>query len=106
MSDDNGAVYDSGIGMSRQRADAVDARMVELDLASPDEFRPGNERFYGAVRAPESYDADRVRDLGEMPDGSFGSPAEAIVAQRRELEQYDEYEATASEVADDDPECG
>ncbi|MDN5915944.1 MAG: AAA family ATPase [Pseudonocardia sp.] len=91
--DDNGAVYDSGIGMSRQQADAIDARMVELDLASPDEIRPGSERFYGAVQPAEAYEADRIRDLGEMPNGSFGSPAEAIVAQWRELEQYDEYEA-------------
>lgn len=55
--------------------DTIDARLVELGMADPDEPHPGSGFYYGDIMAPEHYEANAVCDLGLMPDGSFRAPA-------------------------------
>ncbi|MBN9739477.1 MULTISPECIES: hypothetical protein [unclassified Pseudonocardia] len=49
----------------------TDARMIELGLAEPGIPAPGTGVYYGDIMPPEWYEANAVRDLGLMTDGSF-----------------------------------
>ncbi|SFO44162.1 hypothetical protein SAMN05216207_10597 [Pseudonocardia ammonioxydans] len=58
----------------------IDARLHELGIAGAEESSPGSGYYYGDVMPPEHYEANAVRDLGLMPDGSFRAPAVARAA--------------------------
>lgn len=65
--------YDRQLGTTPGRADEYDRRMVELGMADSEQHRPGLGRFYG-YGARHVYTENAARYLGEMPDGSFGTP--------------------------------
>lgn len=67
----------------------IDARVIELGMAEPDEPYPGSGYYYGDIMPPEHYDANAVNDLGLMPDGSFRAPGVGRAAAALEDARHD-----------------
>jgi hypothetical protein len=79
----------------------TDARMIELGLAEPGIPAPGSGVYYGDIMPPEWYEANAVRDLGLMADGSFRG-LDVAQAEQNLLHARDDLEV-AREARDHEP---
>ncbi|WP_224404125.1 hypothetical protein [Pseudonocardia sp. ICBG1034] len=79
----------------------TDARMIELGLAEPGISAPGSGVYYGDIMPPEWYEANAVRDLGLMADGSFRG-LDVAQAEQNLLHARDDLEV-AREARDHEP---
>ncbi|AEA28912.1 hypothetical protein Psed_6841 (plasmid) [Pseudonocardia dioxanivorans CB1190] len=67
----------------------IDARMLDLGMVCSEETRPGSGYYYGDIMPGGWYEANAVRDLGLMPDGSFRGPAVGRAAAALEDAHHD-----------------